>query len=71
MIFRRLLLCFTLSVAWLSAPLRSQEAAGMKAILLLLRQSRTEEARAQLRKLPMDAEVLYQTARRTPITFRP
>ncbi len=41
----------------------------MRPVLLLLRQSRTDEARVQLRKMPVDAEVLYQTARSYLLDF--
>ena len=41
----------------------------MRPIRLLLRQSRTDEARVQLRKMPVDAEVLYQTARSYLLDF--
>ena len=41
----------------------------MRPVLLLLRQSRTDEARVQLRKMPEDAEVLYQTARSYLLDF--
>ena len=49
--------------------LGSQSPDPMKPILLLLRQSKTDEARAQLRRLPPSPDVLYQIARSYLLDF--